>query len=275
MFTKLAAFTKKYRISIVVVWLGLAVTLFLVAPKLSKVGVTDESQFLPQDTESSEASNLIKEKFADTTTAASEGIIIIHDENGLTDAEIQEAKAVHDWLVSSAAPKDIERVTSIFENDALRTTLISTDQTTMMIIVDFSVSPMVDSAKTDVQQIRNVVKQYHPDLEAYLTGDIGLFQDMLTSVQQTIDRTTLVTIILVAILLLIIYRSPIAIFLRLIAIGCSFAVSLGIIGFLGQAGASFSTLAEAYLVVIIFGIGTDYCLFIASRFREELRQRAP
>jgi len=231
MFTKLAAFTKKYRISIVVVWLGLAVTLFLVAPKLSKVGVTDESQFLPQDTESSEASNLIKEKFADTTTAASEGIIIIHDENGLTDAEIQEAKAVHDWLVSSAAPKDIERVTSIFENDALRTTLISTDQTTMMIIVDFSVSPMVDSAKTDVQQIRNVVKQYHPDLEAYLTGDIGLFQDMLTSVQQTIDRTTLVTIILVAILLLIIYRSPIAIFLRLIAIGCSFAVSLGIIGF--------------------------------------------
>ena len=273
MFTKLAAFTKKYRISIVVVWLGLAVTLFLVAPKLSKVGVTDESQFLPQDTESSEASNLIKEKFADTTTAASEGIIIIHDENGLTDAEIQEAKAVHDWLVSSAAPKDIERVTSIFENDALRTTLISTDQTTMMIIVDFSVSPMVDSAKTDVQQIRNVVKQYHPDLEAYLTGDIGLFQDMLTSVQQTIDRTTLVTIILVAILLLIIYRSPIAIFLRLIAIGCSFAVSLGIIGFLGQAGASFSTLAEAYLVVIIFGIGTDYCLFIASRFREELRQK--
>ena len=49
----------------------------------------------------------------------------------------------------------------------------------------------------------------------------------------------------------------------------------GIIGYLGQAGAKFSTLAEAYLVVIIFGVGTDYCLFIVSRFREELRQKEP
>ena len=273
MFTRLAAFTAKYRITIVVVWLGLAVVLFLVAPKLSEVGVTDESQFLPQNTESSEVSKLIKEKFVSTTTAASRGIIVIHDENGLTTAEMKEAKAVHDWLVSSAAPQEIEQVTSIFENDALRSTLISTDQTTMMIIVDFSVSPISDSAKTAVQQIRSFMKQYHPNLEAYLTGDTGMFQDMFGSVQQTIDRTTLVTVILVAILLLIIYRSPIAIFLPLIAIGCSFAVSLGIVGFLGQAGASFSTLSEAYLVVIIFGVGTDYCLFIVSRFREELRQK--
>ena len=81
------------------------------------------------------------------------------------------------------------------------------------------------------------------------------------------------SIILVAILLLIIYQSPIAILLPLVAIGCSFAVSSGIIGYLGQAGAKFSTLSEAYLVVIIFGVGTDYCLFIVSRFREELRQR--
>lgn len=273
MFTKLALFTAKYRISIVVIWLALAVILFLVAPKLSKVGVTDESQFLPQNTESSEASKLIKEKFASTSTAAGTAIIVIHNESGLTPSDMQEAKAVHSWLVSSAGPHEIEQVVSIFENDALRSTLISTDQTTMMIIVDFSISPMSDSAKTAVQQIRSFMKQYHPNLEAYLTGDTALFQDMFTSVQQTIDRTTLVTVILVGILLLIIYRSPIAIFLPLIAIGCSFAVSLGIIGYLGQAGASFSTLSEAYLVVIIFGIGTDYCLFIASRFREELRQK--
>ena len=273
MFTKLAAFTRKYRISIVVIWLALAVILFLVAPKLSEVGVTDESQFLPQNTESSEASKFIKEKFASTTSAASSAIIVIHNESGLTTADMQEAKAVHSWLVSAAGPHEIAQVISIFENDALRSTLISTDQTTMMIIVDFSISPMSDSAKTAVQQIRSFLKQYHPDLEAYVTGDTALSQDMFTSVQQTIDRTTLVTVILVGILLLIIYRSPIAIFLPLIAIGCSFAVSLGIIGFLGQAGAHFSTLSEAYLVVIIFGIGTDYCLFIASRFREELRQK--
>jgi len=274
MFTKLAEFTKKYRVIITVVWLAAAVILFLIAPKISKVGVTDESQFLPKDTESAEAGKLLSEKFVSTTaTSAGNAVIVIHDKNGLSATDMDASQAIHDWLVSGAAPKEIERVTSIYENAALRSTLISTDQTTMMIIVDFSVSSLSDDAKTNVLQIRNYMAQNYPNLEAYLTGETGLFQDMFASIQQTIDRTTLVTVILVAILLLIIYRSPIAIFLPLVAIGCSFAVSSGIIGFLGQAGAKFSTLSEAYLVVIIFGVGTDYCLFIVSRFREELRQK--
>jgi len=274
MFSKLAEFTKKYRLIITIVWIAAAVILFLVAPKISKVGVTDESQFLPKDTESAEAGKLLSEKFVSTTaTSAGNAVIVIHDVNGLSSADMDAAQSIHDWLVSGAAPKDIERVTSIYENAALRSTLISTDQTTMMIIVDFSVSSLSDAAKTNVQQIRNYMAQNYPHLEAYLTGETGLFQDMFASIQQTINRTTLVTVILVAILLLIIYRSPIAIFLPLVAIGCSFAVSSGIIGFLGQAGAKFSTLSEAYLVVIIFGVGTDYCLFIVSRFREELKQK--
>lgn len=273
MFTKLAEFTKRYRIIITVVWLIASAVLFLLAPKLSRVGVTDESQFLPQNTESSEAANLISEKFVSTTTSPSNAIIIIYDKKGLSNTDMQEAQGIRNWLVSSSAPKEIEQVTSVFDNDALKSTLISSDQTTMMIVVDFSVGSMAGGAKTAVQQIRDYMTQNYPNLEAYLTGETGLLQDMVNSVQQTIDRTTIVTVLLVALLLLIIYRSPVAIFLPLIAIGCSFAVSSGIVGFLAQAGAKFSTLSQAYLVVIIFGVGTDYCLFLVSRFREELRQK--
>lgn len=273
MFSALSKFTIKYRIPIVVIWVAAAVILFLFAPKLSEVGVTDQSQFLPKSTQSSEASELIKEKFTSTTTIASRGIVVIYNAKGLNDNDMQEAQTIHDWLVSSSAPQEIERVTSIFENEALRSTLISTDQTTMMIITDFSVSPLSDAAKSVTAQIRDYLQQNHPKDGIYFTGDTGLFQDLFSSVQQTIDRTTLVTVILVALLLLLIYKSPIAILLPLVAIGCSFAVSLGILGYMGQAGAKFSTLSEAYLVVIIFGVGTDYCLFIVSRFREELRQK--
>ena len=272
MFTKLSEFTRKYRIIITVIWLAAAAGLFLFAPKLSKVGVTDESQFLPQDTESSKAANLLSEKFVTTTTtSASNAIIIIYDEKGLSGADMQQAQAIHDWLVSDAAPKEIQQVTSVFDNDALKSTLISTDQTTMMMVVDFSVSSLDAGAKTAIQQMRDYMTRNYPNLEAYVTGGTALYQDMVGSVQQTIDRTTLVTIILVAILLLIIYRSPIAMLLPLTAIGCSYVVASGLVGFLAQAGAKFSTLSQAYLVVIIFGIGTDYCLFLVSRFREELQ----
>jgi len=275
MFAKLSEFTRKYRIIIAAVWLAAAAILFLVAPKLSKVGVTDESQFLPQNTESTTAGNLLKEKFVSPTpTSPSNVIILIYDAKGLSDSDTQAAKDINTWLTSGAAPKIIQGVTSVFENDALKARLISSDQTTMMMVADFSVSGLDEAAKTGVQQIQSYITQNHPGLQAYLTGNTAIYQDMAYSVQQTIDRTTIVTIILVAILLLIIYRSPIAMFLPLIAIGASFGVASGIISYLAQAGVKFSTLTQAYLVVVIFGVGTDYCLFLVSRFREELRRKA-
>jgi len=274
MFAKLAEFTRKYRIIITAVWLAVAAILFLVAPKLSKVGVTDESQFLPTNTESTTANELLQEKFVSPTPAApSNVILVIYDAKGLSGNDMQAAQDINTWLNSSAAPNIIQGVTSVFTNDALKATLISSDQTTMMTVVNFSVSGMSTDAQTGVRQIQDYITQNHPGLQAYLTGNTAIYQDMAASVQQTIDRTTIVTIILVAILLLIIYRSPIAIFLPLIAIGASFGVASGVISYLAQAGVKFSTLTQAYLVVVIFGVGTDYCLFLVSRFREELRRR--
>ncbi len=274
MFSKLADFSRQYRIIITTIWVIAAVVLFLFAPKLSTVGTTDESQFLPQDTQSASARKLLDEKFtAGDTASASSGIIVFYNAQSLSDSDMQSAKAIRDWLVSSSAPNVVEGVTSIFDNDILRATLISADQTTMMMPVNFSSNSMSDSAGTALTEIRDYIKSNYPSVKIYVTGEIGFFQDLFTSVQQTISRTTLVTVTLVAILLLIIYRSPVAALLPLIAVGCSFAVAIGIIGFLGQAGAKFSTLSEAYLAVIIFGVGTDYCLFIVSRFREELKQR--
>lgn len=274
MFSHLAAFTSKYRIAIAAVWLAAAVCLFFFSPRLSEVGVTDDSQFLPADTESAVADRLLSEKFASTSeTSPGSGIIIIHDENGLDDDDILEAATLRDWLVSEAAPREIVRVVSVYDNEAMRSTLISADHTTMMMIVDFSSGSLSDASEAATGQIRTYIDENYQNGRYYFTGKTGLLQDMFASVQETIDRTTVVTIVLVTILLLIIYRSPVAILLPLLAIGSSFAVSVGLVGFLGKAGVEFSTLAEAYLVVIIFGVGTDYCLFIVSRLREELRRR--
>jgi RND superfamily putative drug exporter len=275
-FSAIAGFVQKYRVIVVIIWIAAAAALYLGAPSFSDVAVTDESQFLPQDTQSAAAMKLLEKKFASaTTTSASSGIIIIYNAEGLTDEDMQEAKAVREWLISSAAPGVIVGVTSVFDNDLLRQTLISTDQTTMMISVNFSESALSAEATAAVSQIREFLSSYHPDINAYFTGESGLMQDLVQSVQDTIHKTTIVTIALVLVILLIIYRSPVAALLPLIAIGCSFLASMGVLGFLGQAGVRFFTLVEAYLVVIIFGVGTDYCLFIVSRFREERKNTGP
>ncbi len=276
MFAAISKFTQKYRVIVIILWLAAAAALFIISPSFSDVAVTDESQFLPQDTQSSEAVLLLQEKFpgvADTSTGS--GIIVIHNPDGLTGDDMAEAQIIRDWLVSDSGPQEIGEVISIFDSDLLRQKLVSSDQTTMMMQVSISASALSDEAKAAVSRIRQYLEVNHPNIQVYFTGETGLTQDLFESIQQTISKSTIVTIILVLLILLIIYRSPVAALLPLLAIGCSFLVTMGILGFMGQAGVKFFTLAEAYIVVIIFGIGTDYCLFIVSRFREELKKSDP
>jgi RND superfamily putative drug exporter len=270
MFVFLANLTNKLKIPIILLWLAAAVALLVVAPDLSDVGVTDESQFLPQDTESAMADNIIKQEFGSGEAAGSSGFLLFYNPLGLSETDMQQAAQMHDWLLSGDAPAVLQGVTSVFESDSLRTTLISADGTAMIMPLEFSVSPLESSAKQAVAQIRAYSQGNFPGSRIYLSGGIGLLGDMFQSVQDTIGRTTIVTLILVVILLFIIYRSPVASLIPLITIGLSFLVARGILGYMAAAGMAVSTLAEAYLVVVIFGVGTDYCLFIVSRFREEL-----
>jgi RND superfamily putative drug exporter len=272
MFSRFGRFAQKYKYFIVAGWFVLAALLFLLAPKLSEVGVTDQSQFLPEKTQSVQVRDLLDAKFpALSESSSSTALIVVYNENGLTTQDNDRAKNVRDWLISADGPKAVNSVVSVFDNEALRSSLVSADNTTMMISIGFSVTALDDAAKQAVKDIRAQFK-LQSGTNFYLTGSVGFLQDLFDSVQRTIDRTTLVTVILVIILLLIVYRSPIAAFVPLITIGFSFLVARGIIGFLAQAGVPVSTVTDAYMIVTIFGVGTDYCLFIMSRFREELAQ---
>ena len=276
MFAGLAKFTSRYKIPIVVLWIVLALALVRLAPSLLKVGVTDDTQFLPQNTESTQALTLLKEKFATAVDEpAGSATIVVYDSQGLSQSDMQEAQNLHDWLLSKEAPGIITRVTSVFDNPALRTTLVSQDQKALLIRLDLASASFGTPAHAAVQSIRDHIQGQHLNTQVYVTGDAGVSADAFTSTQQTINRATLVTIILVIILLLIIYHSPVAMLVPLITIGVSYLVARGISGYIAAAGANVSSSVDAYLVVVLFGIGTDYCLFLVSRFKEELGGNNP
>jgi RND superfamily putative drug exporter len=274
MFNLLSRFAVRFNYLIIILWLGAAAGLFLTAPSLSNVGITDESQFLPQNTESAVASRLLQERFGSQAEAQTSGaFIVVYREGGLSQADLQQASELSDWLTSADAPDVIASVLSIFTNPSLASRLESSDQSTLLVTLEFSVQALAPEAEAAIEQIRSYMHDAYPGLNAYLSGDSALLHDLFQSVQDTIDRTTLVTIILVIILLLLIYRSPVAMLIPLATIGVSYLVAQSILGYLAQAGLPISTLAQAYLVVIVFGVGTDYCLFIVSRSREELSRR--
>ncbi len=181
MFARFGRFAQKYKWYILAFWLAFTVFMVIQAPLLSDVGVTDQSQFLPSKTESVYARNLLNEKFGSGDTNSSSGLIVVYNANGLTAQDMNNAKALHDWLVSTSRPSNVKSVASIFESESLSATLVSADNTTMMMNVYFSVAALSDTAKQAILEIRAQFKQY-PESTFYLSGSAGLLYDMFDSV---------------------------------------------------------------------------------------------
>ncbi len=262
----------RYRlwIGVILFWVVLAAFMALNAPSLTKVGVMDEAMFLPSSSNYLQAKEILREKFPDQV-AAGEGILVFYNPDGLTDADFAYAQSVTQWLMSDEAPDNINKVTSIFDHPELKNVLVSEDGEAMLMPVTFTTADYDPRTNDAVAAIRQHIHDTTPEgLRVHLTGPAGMGRDMFKVTLESVDKTTIATIILVILVLLLVYRSPVAALVPLISIASAYLVSKGLLGYAAQAGVRLSSMLDAMLVVLIFGVGTDYALFLISRFREEV-----
>ncbi len=271
MFRKLADFVIRFRLPIVVGWVALAAAMFLFAPSLSQKGQLDQSHFLPPNTESGKAGDLIA-KYFPTSGSGGSGTLVFYDSRGLSEADYTFAKQVQGWLLSDQNKGAVKSVNSVFDSPELAARLVSPDKTTMLMNVGLTTSSSDSASSKTVDSIRSYVSSAPGGLEVYTSGAAGIYSDMFGSLKSSLDLTTLITVVLVVVLLLIIYRSPVASLVPLFTIGIAYLVSRGVLGLLAAAGISIWSQIDVFLIVLVFGAGTDYCLFMISRFREELKR---
>jgi RND superfamily putative drug exporter len=131
----------------------------------------------------------------------------------------------------------------------------------------------------DVNAIREIVGAAEGGEHAatvHVSGQGGFEADRSLAVEG-IDGTLLaITATLILVLLLAIYRSPLTAAVPLVVVAAAYLVAAGAIWGLVAAGATtISGQTTAIMIVLIFGAGTDYCLLIVARFREELRGTVP
>jgi RND superfamily putative drug exporter len=272
MFGKIGNLAVKYRAWVIAGWVIAALCLFFLAPPLSQVGTMSESNFLPEDSESLRARALIGEYFPENQ-AASTVSLVFYSPDGLGEGDLDYSRQVSDWLLSGETPFKVENVTSIFQNPELESRLVSPDKTTMLINAGLEKVAFESASWETVSSIRGYLESAPAGLEIYVSGQVGIYADLFDSVNESIHLTTIITILLVVVLLIIIFRSPVAAVIPLITIGIAYLAARGIMGLIGNAGISIWSQIDIFLIVMIFGIGTDYCLFMVSRFREELGRR--
>jgi uncharacterized membrane protein YdfJ with MMPL/SSD domain len=275
MFKGLGAFASKFRYLIILFWVALAVFMVIWAPTLSETGKLDTSGFLPEGSESGKAAELIAQYFPQEATDSSV-TVIVHNPDGLSTSDMAFSQSFSQWLSEQGISKGIETVTSVYTNPALASSLVSPDNTTMLINIGINLAESGKSTSAILESLENYIdgNNTSSSLQVYVSGEAGIMNDLMTTLVDSIDITTIVTVVLVIVLLLFIYRSPIAMLVPLLTIGTAYLISRGVLGYMGEWGISLWSQLDVFIIVLIFGAGTDYCLFMVSRYKEELKRHS-
>lgn len=255
---------------VILVWIVLAAVVVPFAPKLSDVLTNDSSSFLPKGAESTRVGEIVNARFPGTGTPA---ILVFYDPSGLSDQDKAVAKSLGEWLLSEQAPANVDRqgIVSIFTVPQAAGSLVSKDGTTMTMVVNITGDANLDAYQETIKAIRDQVKTVPDGLEVRVSGPGGLVYDLIGVFANIDVFLTAVTAGLVLVLLIVIYRSPVIAVVPLLAVGWVVTLT-GAFGALAaeQFGLVVNGQAQGIMTVLLFGAGTDYCLFIASRYREEL-----
>ncbi|MFS0656263.1 MMPL family transporter [Bacillus sp. 179-C3.3 HS] len=258
----------KARWMILVVWMITAVVLFFTAPDLEDLTREKGQLKVPEGTPTSEALHLL-DKLSGKDGKKDTGVIVF-SEPQLFPKKEKELKKALTTLIKHAPELHIDGITSYFHEDPdIQNQLLSKDKSTLL--VPFKFDHYETKAMKVKDQIEEVLKPYNVSFQ--MTGQKFVDSDVIKSSQEGLKKTELITIIFIFFILIIVFRSILAPVVPLITIGISYAVSRSIVAFLVEyTQFPLSNFTQIFMVAIMFGIGTDYCILLLSRFKEEIGQ---
>jgi RND superfamily putative drug exporter len=247
-------------------WIVLALWIVVVAlagplaGKLSGVEKNDNSAWLPSGAEATQVAELQKQFSPDDIVPA----IVVYERTGGTTAADQ-AKATSD----AAAFAKVAGVTGQITGP-----IPAQDKAALSTIVPVKIdADGWEQIATIVDGLKAITGPGDNGLAIYLTGPAGNAADSAGAFEG-IDGTLLyTTLIVVAIILLITYRSPVLWLFPIMTAGVALVGAQAVIYLLAKhAGLVVNAQSAGILTVLVFGAGTDYALLLVARYREELRK---
>lgn len=264
MFERLGRGIVRHPWRVVAVWVVAAVAIIGLAPKLSTTST--EANFLPSHYQSVQAQNLQKKDFATAATPAAI-VVFAADHGGPLTATQEAAVTSIDHRLAAARIPTVGVVEPAAPSSNRLIAVIGVQMPNAEGQLSKAQVAAVGTLRADVSS-----SIAGTGLRAGVTGTAAQYVDQQSSGSTAMKVVAFATILLILVLLLAIFRSPIIALLPVIVIGVVSQMATGLIAWLSKAfGLQVDTTVTTMLIVVLFGVGTDYILFLMFRFRERLR----
>ena len=252
---------------IIAAWIAVVAVLAVAFPPLTKVVEGQTVQPLPP--KAMVAAEQMAKDFGES--AQNVLIVVLTDNRGLAPGDEDAYRKLAATLRGET--HDVTGVQDIVTTPALRPLMVSADNKAFYLAVMLRAPAGSPESSQAYQRITELAKRSTAGspLTAEVTGQGAMAGDLAIVTARDMHIIEMVTALFVLIILLVIYRRPVTVLLPLITIGISVVSSQGVVSWLVQLGLGVSSLTIALMTAMIFGAGTDYAVFLISRYHEYIR----
>lgn len=275
---RLADFVVRWPLAVIGVWVALAIALPLSFPSLGEMAEKHPLVILPEDAPSSVSARKMAEAFQES---GNDDLLLIAliNEDGLRPQDEVTYRQLVDALRDDVT--DVVSVQDFISTPQLRQFLTSEDKTTWVLPVSLEGELGTPRAFDSFNRVSDVVEHsiaaHGSDgaLDVYLTGPAATVADLTVAGEQDRLPIELAIAVLVLAVLLLVYRSIVTMLLPLVTIGSSVLIAQGLVAAYSHlTGAGVSNQSIVFLSAILAGAGTDYAVFLISRYHDYLRSGA-
>jgi len=256
---------------IIILWLVLAIALSSLAPDAKEHAISSSEDSIRHNTPSAIARELTEKHFPSNDGLVA--LLVFHSDTAITDEQRASIAAISEWLSSEQKPQYLSGAMPyhLFPSDT-QDRLYSQDGSTMLLnaaLVKGADSKAISATLDKIRSYAYTVGLHGMRLET--TGPAGIASDTTKLFQDADMMLLFATVALILVILVVIYRSPLLALLPLIIAGVVYAVVDRVIGIAALNGwIVVDKQAISIMMILLFAVLTDYCLFVVSRYREEL-----
>ena len=263
----------------IITWLAIGGFSGQAFSKISTVQENDNSNFLPDSAESTIAGEIIVKFSQQSQDVLPTLLLLVGDLNPATNASA--FAAVNNYaatLGEKVLPQSGKTLSTYFAPTPIAP-IPSADGEA--ILINVSLDSAIAGENIDKEPVLPMIIEFiREDLEknfgssgveSFVTGPGGIFADLFGAFGSIDTRLLQTTLLVVAIILIVVYRSPLLWIIPLFTAGSALVFATMIVYYLAKAELlDLNAQTQGILDVLVLGAATDYALLLISRYREEL-----